>query len=158
MKNLWDSIEDNRIHLLNIAKKLAPRYGVLMVDVDDIVQETMLDAWKHLQNYSEERGRIITWLTLLLRSNMIDACRKNTAYLRKMHIYSKNREYEILRDLSIPDSEVITGDLSSIQQSIIELVANGWTIEDISKITGIKKALCYSLRRKVRVLATTEAA
>ena len=124
-----------------------------MVDVEDIVQETMLDAWKHVQNYSKERGRIITWLTLLLRSNLIDACRKNTAYLRKMHIYAKNREYEILRDLSIPDDDVIIGDLSSIQQSIIELVANGWTIEDISKITGIKKAHCYAMRRQARDLS-----
>jgi RNA polymerase sigma factor (sigma-70 family) len=145
-RNIWQSVEETRGHLLNIARKLAPKYGVCEVDVEDVVQETMLDAWKHIQNYAAERGRIITWLTLLLRSNLIDACRKNSTYRHKVQIFMRDQEVEILRDLNAAETDIVISEMSDIQHAIIDLVSHGWTIKDISEITGLSKSCCYAIR------------
>ncbi len=51
-------------------------------DVDDIVQECLLEVWRHAHNYCVEKGQALGWMVTLVRRRTIDRIRRKTAYGR----------------------------------------------------------------------------
>jgi RNA polymerase sigma-70 factor, ECF subfamily len=45
-------------------------------DVDDVMQQTLTDAWRRGANYDPERGSLATWLLLIARSRAVDHLRR----------------------------------------------------------------------------------
>lgn len=51
-------------------------------DVDDLVQECLLEVWRHAANYQVEKGHALGWIVTLVRRRTIDRIRRKTAYGR----------------------------------------------------------------------------
>ncbi len=51
-------------------------------DVDDLVQECLLEVWRHAANYRLEKGHALGWIVTLVRRRTIDRIRRKTAYGR----------------------------------------------------------------------------
>ena len=51
-------------------------------DVDDLVQECLLDVWRHAANYCVEKGHALGWIVTLARRRTIDRIRRKSAYSR----------------------------------------------------------------------------
>ena len=51
-------------------------------DVDDLVQECLLEVWRHAANYRVEKGNALGWIVTLVRRRTIDRIRRKTAYGR----------------------------------------------------------------------------
>jgi len=69
-------------------------------EVDDLVQDCLVDVWRHAANYSAAKGHVIGWLVTLARRRTIDRIRRKTAYAR-----AQNR----FRDEISPEFEGHTG-------------------------------------------------
>lgn len=51
-------------------------------DVDDLVQECLLELWRHAGNYRVEKGHALGWIVTLVRRRTIDRIRRKAAYGR----------------------------------------------------------------------------
>jgi RNA polymerase sigma factor (sigma-70 family) len=54
------------------------------LDCDDIAQEVLLELWKSLKKYDQDRARFKTWLTTIIRNRVLDHFRKNKSYTEKI--------------------------------------------------------------------------
>jgi RNA polymerase sigma-70 factor (ECF subfamily) len=51
-------------------------------DVDDVLQECLLDVWRHAGNYSRAKGEALAWIVTLARRRAIDRVRRIGTYHR----------------------------------------------------------------------------
>src|SRR4030095_37556 len=51
-------------------------------DVDDVLQECLLDVWRHASNYSRAKGEALAWIVTLARRRAIDRVRRIGTYHR----------------------------------------------------------------------------
>ena len=51
-------------------------------DVDDVVQECLLEVWRHAADYRVEKGHALGWIVTLIRRRTIDRIRRKAAYGR----------------------------------------------------------------------------
>lgn len=51
-------------------------------DVDDLVQECLLEVWRHAGGYCVEKGHALGWIVTLVRRRTIDRIRRKSAYSR----------------------------------------------------------------------------
>lgn len=51
-------------------------------DVDDVLQECLLDVWRHAANYSRSKGEALAWIVTLARRRAIDRVRRIGTYHR----------------------------------------------------------------------------
>lgn len=49
---------------------------------EDVLQECLLDVWRHADHYSAQKGRPLGWLMTLCRRRAIDYLRRSMAYSR----------------------------------------------------------------------------
>lgn len=52
------------------------------VSAQDVVQECLLEMWRHARNYSPAKGAPLSWLVTLARRRAIDHIRRSQAYGR----------------------------------------------------------------------------
>ncbi len=138
-------------------------------EVDDLVQDCLLDIWRHAENYSPEKGRALGWIVTLARRRAIDRIRRKTAYNRAQ---DRLRE-ETANDFSFhhtgADEEAaetdraavmakLIGRLPDAQQQVVQLAFyRGLSQREIAAHTGlplgtIKTRLELALR-KLRTFA-----
>ena len=51
-------------------------------DVDELIQECLLDVWRHATKYRAQKGKALAWLITLARRRTIDRIRRKMAYCR----------------------------------------------------------------------------
>jgi RNA polymerase sigma-70 factor, ECF subfamily len=51
-------------------------------DVDELIQEWLLDVWRHATKYRAQKGKALAWLITLARRRTIDRIRRKMAYCR----------------------------------------------------------------------------
>lgn len=134
-------------------------------DVDDVLQECLLDVWRHAGNYSRAKGEALAWIVTLARRRAIDRVRRIGTYHR-----CKDR----FRDVAMmeqegaahagADEEVASMDRAAVirklisklpeaQQEAVRLAFfKGLTQREIAKFTGkplgtIKTRLELGLRK-----------
>jgi RNA polymerase sigma-70 factor (ECF subfamily) len=61
-------------------------------DVDDLVQECLLEVWRHAANYCAEKGHALGWIVTLVRRRTIDRIRRKTAYGRAQDRFREEAE------------------------------------------------------------------
>lgn len=134
-------------------------------DVDDVLQECLLDVWKHAANYSRAKGEALAWIVTLARRRAIDRVRRIGTY---------HRCKERFRDVAMmeqegaahagADEEVASMDRATVirkliaklpeaQQEAVHLAFyKGLTQREIARFTGkplgtIKTRLELGLRK-----------
>lgn len=134
-------------------------------DVDDVMQECLLDVWRHAANYSRSKGEALAWIVTLARRRAIDRVRRIGTY---------HRCKERFRDVSMieqegstyagADEEVASNDRAAVIQQLITKLPEaqqealklafykGLTQREIAKVTGkplgtIKTRLELGLRK-----------
>ncbi|HET6406875.1 MAG TPA: sigma-70 family RNA polymerase sigma factor [Chthoniobacteraceae bacterium] len=136
-------------------------------DVDDVLQECLLDIWKHAQNYSREKGEALAWIVTLARRRAIDRVRRLGTYHRCKERFRVVVENEAEGAHAGADEEAASNDRAQIighlmsklpeaQREAVHLAFyKGLTQREIAKVTGkplgtIKTRLELGLR-KLRV-------
>ncbi|WP_165423393.1 RNA polymerase sigma factor [Ktedonosporobacter rubrisoli] len=87
--NFSESVEAARPRLL----RLAGLNGIELDEVEDVVQETLLEAWRHLENLREP-GRFSSWLDGVCRNVCKRHLRTRMASLQTSHLDTSEDEIE----------------------------------------------------------------
>jgi RNA polymerase sigma-70 factor (ECF subfamily) len=144
-------------------------------DVDDVLQECLLDIWRHATNYSREKGEALAWIVTLARRRAIDRVRRIGTYHRCKERFRGIAEVESQQAIhSGADEEVASLDRAAVisrlmkrlpqaqQEAVYLAFYRGLTQREIAKVTGkplgtIKTRLELGLRKlRTAVLAIGE--
>lgn len=61
-------------------------------DADEVVQESLFEAWRKADQYDPERGEARVWLAVIVRGRSIDLIRRSTArHAREQWVASRSR-------------------------------------------------------------------
>lgn len=79
------------------------------VDVDDLTQEILIKIWKNLPNhiYDKDRARFRTWLSRLIRNQVLDHIRATQRRTRKHAAVAEDETVGRLPTITEPDVERI---------------------------------------------------
>jgi RNA polymerase sigma-70 factor (ECF subfamily) len=144
-------------------------------DVDDVLQECLLDIWRHAANYSREKGEALAWVVTLARRRAIDRVRRIGTYYRCKERFRGVAEAENREAMhSGADEEVASLDRAAViyrlmkrlpeaqQEAVYLAFYRGLTQREIAKATGkplgtIKTRLELGLRKlRTAILALGE--
>jgi RNA polymerase sigma-70 factor (ECF subfamily) len=90
-------------------------------DADELVQECLLEAWRHAANYDPAKGQALGWLVTLARRRAIDRVRRKSAYWRAQDRFRVEREVESATATQCgADEEAAQGDAASAVAQLIE--------------------------------------
>ena len=118
-------------------------------DIDDLLQECLLEVWRHAANYRVEKGNALGWIVTLVRRRTIDRIRRKTAYGRAQHRFGEEETIVHADAHSGADEEVAQRDraaalsrlianLPEAQQQAVRLAFyRGMTQRQIAAHTGI---------------------
>lgn len=88
-------------------------------DVDDLVQECLLELWRHAENYSPEKGRALGWIVTLVRRRTIDRIRRKMAYSRAQDRLRADVAIDGESHSAGADEEVVATDRAEVVASLI---------------------------------------
>jgi RNA polymerase sigma-70 factor (ECF subfamily) len=136
----------HRVLLRTIISRIVPSDA----DCEDVLQDCMLDTWKHAESYDPAKGQAMGWLVTLARRRGIDRVRRNGAYARAQErLRTQNGGSEADEVHCGADEEVAQGDranamarlienLPPAQQEVVRLTYfGGLSQREIAKHTGI---------------------
>lgn len=119
-------------------------------DVDEVLQDVMVEIWKHAGHYSAEKGQALGWIVTLARRRAIDRVRRKQSYTRAKDRYEEELKTEIEEiDEKSADANVSSKELQQIFARVLEelpeaqreaLVFNvykGLSQREIAATTGI---------------------
>ena len=118
-------------------------------DVDDLVQECLLEVWRHAANYESGKGLALGWIVTLVRRRTIDRIRRTMAYGRAQERFREEVTAESGAIHASADEEVSENDravavarllakLPEPQQQAVHLAFyRGMTQRQIAAHTGI---------------------
>jgi RNA polymerase sigma-70 factor, ECF subfamily len=136
---------------------------------EDVVQETLVRAWRNAGRLSPERGAgsLMPWLATVARRIVINN-------LRGTDVRPDGTDETLLARLSVPDQtehvllgmvikEALAKLTSAHRTVVVELYLRGRTIEEVADIVGVppgtvKSRAYYALRAMRAALATREPA
>ena len=133
-----------------LLRTIVSRVGVFDADCNDVIQDCMLDVWKHAKSFDAAKGHAIGWLVTLGRRRGIDRVRRNGAYHRAQERARADSagDAEILMQ-SGADEEAHLGDQSAVISRLIDRLPepqrvairltyfHGMSQREIAKHTGI---------------------
>ena len=118
-------------------------------DVDELVQECLLEVWRHAANYEVGKGRALGWIVTLVRRRSIDRIRRKMAYGRAQERFRDEVAADCDAAFARADEEVAESDraeavsrlLSKLpdpqQQAVHFAFYRGMTQRQIAAHTGI---------------------
>lgn len=108
----------------------------------EVMQDTFLAVWKHAGAYDSSRGKVFTWMVMILRRKAIDRLRFESRRLPGPVSESPTAELSINEDTPATQAEnqdrsqIIAGllqDLPDDQRQMLELAfLEGWTHKEIA--------------------------
>lgn len=118
-------------------RTFARRFERSEVDADDLVQETILKALSHLDQF-QEGTRLKSWLFTILRNTFITSYqrrkREGVSMLMDTGAFDIPVRSTQMTSLHAQDVEVAVRHLSPTHRMAIELVAAGSSYEEIAEI------------------------
>jgi RNA polymerase sigma-70 factor (ECF subfamily) len=141
-------------------------------EAEDLMQETYLDAFRGAHLYSRQRGRLITWLMVIMRNAHIDICRgkkKETgnvyvdSFLSVEDFQEKVAEHPSMRRLENPIEMLEASDrvifiraalirMPEELRAVMELKMEGLSYEDIGIRLDEPMKVLYSRFWKARLI------
>ena len=118
-------------------------------DVDELVQECLLEVWRHAASYQVTKGRALGWIVTLVRRRSIDRIRRKTAYCRAQERFREEVATDCDATYASADEEVAENDraeavsrlltkLPEAQQQALQFAFyRGMTQRQIAAHTGI---------------------
>lgn len=89
-------------------------------DVDELVQECLLEVWRHAANYDATKGQALGWLVTLARRRAIDRVRRKAAYWRAQDRFRVETESESNSGTYCgADEEAAQGDTATVVARLI---------------------------------------
>jgi RNA polymerase sigma-70 factor (ECF subfamily) len=133
-------------------------------DVDDLMQQCLLDVWRHAANYDAEKGQALGWMVTLARRRTIDRIRRKAAYARAQDRFGEELTTACGADHAEADEAAVENDraeavsrliarLPDAQQEAVHLAFyRGLTQRQIAAYTGtplgtVKTRLELALRK-----------
>ncbi|MGH9464548.1 MAG: sigma-70 family RNA polymerase sigma factor [Thermoanaerobaculia bacterium] len=116
-------------------------------DAEEVLQETLLQAWNQAGRYAPERSSVATWLVLIARSRAIDRLRTRRVVERTAE--AAHREEHATHASPAGPTAVLEGERRErLQRKLAELPADqrevlekaffaGWTQREIAERTGV---------------------
>ncbi len=133
-------------------------------EVEDLLHDVFLEAWRHAGDYDAKRGTVRTWLTLRMRSRALD--RRRSARMTRMVLLEDTRT---LMDRPSADDPALAPDRSAVRNAIMELPEEqrqvvllsyfrGLSSSEIAKQVGVPigtvKSRVAGARKKLQALLT----
>jgi len=152
--NSHDLIASYEKLIYKVTHEFAKRrgYNIAPYDIEDLKQEAVLIVLNSLESYDPSRGKISTYITLKINSNLKDL-------LRKQRINDTPSDLSLLENKLVYtqsnlDPEVINltkkiNSLSPKDKAIIDLRLNGFSWVDISKKLNL--SITVLGRKKLRI-------
>ena len=118
-------------------------------DVDDLVQECLLEVWRHAASYRVEKGYALGWIVTLVRRRSIDRIRRKMAYGRAQERFRAEVASDCDASYARADEEVAESDRAEAvsrllaklpepqQQAVQFAFYRGMTQRQIAAHTGI---------------------
>ncbi|MEO6742310.1 MAG: sigma-70 family RNA polymerase sigma factor [Chthoniobacteraceae bacterium] len=118
-------------------------------DVDELVQECLLEVWRHAANYEVGKGRALGWIVTLVRRRSIDRIRRKMAYGRAQERFREEVAGDCDSSYARADEEVAECDRAEAisrllaklpepqQQAVHFAFYRGMTQRQIAAHTGI---------------------
>ena len=118
-------------------------------DVDELVQECLLEVWRHADSYEVGKGRALGWIVTLVRRRSIDRIRRKTAYGRAQERFREEVASDCNATYASADEAVSDNDraeaiarllakLPEAQQEAVQFAFyRGMTQRQIAAHTGI---------------------
>jgi RNA polymerase sigma-70 factor, ECF subfamily len=133
-------------------------------DVDDLLQECLLELWRHAADYREEKGCALAWIITVVRRRSIDRVRRQATYGRVQDCFREEMNARREEIATGADEEVdqndrakavmqLIGRLPEPQQQAVQLAFyRGMSQRQIAAHTGmplgtIKTRLELALRK-----------
>jgi RNA polymerase sigma-70 factor (ECF subfamily) len=134
---------DTRPHAFGLAVRLVRTRSL----AEDVVQQSLLDAWRHLDTFDPARGTELTWLLGIVRNRSIDALRRASTRERR-HSYEEGAAERAVAphdtvEVVIADSRAaavrrLITTLPAAQREVIELAYfDGLTHVEIAARLGL---------------------
>lgn len=123
---------------------------------EDVVQETMLRAWRHCDEFSPEKGAVRSWLLKVAHNIAVDKIRMRAARPREVaHSGTSLAQVQDHADTVLTALQIraALGRLSPQHRAVVELVyVHGFTAREAAGRLGIPEGtvasrLFYALRR-----------
>ena len=122
---------------------------------EDVVQETLIRAWKHAESMVNEKGSVRGWLLTVARNIITDRVRARAA--RPQEVAESPTTPPIERDHAqgVVDSMTVLGALDQLspehREVLVEMYYRGRTVQEISAALGVppgtvKSRSYYALR------------
>lgn len=136
------------------------------IEIDDFIQECYIDIIKKIKLYDKDKSKAITFYYMIVKTRAKMICRDSKA----QKIYNEfgcdisiNTEYKNNDDLTIEDCLCITKNLfdnvefemfienifNDKEQTLLNLISEGYSIKDISEIMKIEYFTLIRLKKKV---------
>jgi RNA polymerase sigma-70 factor, ECF subfamily len=88
-------------------------------DVDDLVQDCLLEIWRHAANYSVKKGQALGWIVTLARRRTIDRIRRKQAYVRAQDRFREMTAIPQAAMQAGADEEAAQNDRAAVVKSLI---------------------------------------
>jgi len=94
----------------------ASRFGLASDVREDILHDLFLEVWSHAYEYDPERGNVLTWLVVRLRSRCLDHLRRRNLHA---HLVTRNQERLRPRDPTPPGTAAV--ERSRLRSAVAQL-------------------------------------
>src|SRR6266511_653762 len=133
---------------------------------EDVVQETLLRAWKHADDLSEGRGSVRGWLLTVARNIVTDRARARAARPAEVADVEDRPPVEADHSESVVNTMVMLEALDQVspehREVLVQLYYRGRSVTEAAKVLGVppgtvKSRSYYALRALRAVMAGQEA-
>jgi RNA polymerase sigma-70 factor (ECF subfamily) len=157
------SFESHRNYLLLVARIQLPAALRSRLDADDLVQQTLLEAYEAREQLTDRSPRaILAWLRRILSNNLIDAVRRLPAGAFESRVVDSSARLEswLAAEQSSPSERAIRHEqlqqlaaalagLPEAQRTAVELQhLHGYSVADIAAALGRSEAAVGGLLRR----------
>lgn len=131
-------------------------------DVDDIFQEVMINIWKGLEKF-EEKASLSTWIYRITVNTCLLWKKRKSKKIESQGFEKQNIEKQAYRNEETNDEKIVAmkaaiQQLKKIDKTLILLLLEGCTYQEISEITGLSAtnvgAKINRIKSKIKKLMT----
>ncbi len=121
---------------------------------EDVLQDVFVKIWKNIDNYSEEKGSVFTWVLSIARHTTIDYLRSRQHKLRSQIQNEDINEYiekhtPVLAETGSSGYHNIIAKLEPKYRQVLDLVYFfGYTQDEVSKILNLPLGTVKTRSRK----------
>jgi RNA polymerase sigma-70 factor (ECF subfamily) len=133
---------------------------------EDVVQETLVRAWKHSQSMVDQKGSVRGWLLTVARNIVIDRARARASRPTEVAESPGTGPVELDHAENVVNSMVVLGAMDRLssehREVLVELYYRGRTIAEAAELLGVppgtvKSRSYYALRAMRAAIADTRA-